>query len=112
MFNITREIIRAFKRGIFPYIDGVKVDEESDKELDENNFLKVLRMNQKVLTMSCLKNILNLQYQLSWQKHYLKQKIKKNKKNDVLVNVINSALKDLKEEITNMSEGEKNPKTR
>ena len=36
MFYIREEIIRAFKRGIFPYIDGFKVDEALDEESDEN----------------------------------------------------------------------------
>ena len=36
LFSIREEIIRAFKRGIFPYIDGVKVEKESDEESDEN----------------------------------------------------------------------------
>ena len=36
LFSIREEIIRAFKRRIFPYIDVIKVDEESDEELDEN----------------------------------------------------------------------------
>ena len=32
---------------------------KESKESEENNFLnKILRMNKKVLTMSCLKNIL------------------------------------------------------
>ena len=51
LFFIREEIIRAFKRDIFLYVDGFKVekqtDKESDEELDENKFL--LRMNQKVL---------------------------------------------------------------
>ena len=34
MFFIREEIIRAFKRGIFPYIDGFKVEKESDEESD------------------------------------------------------------------------------
>ena len=81
MFNIRKEIIRAFKRGIFPYIDGFKVDEESDEKLDEesdeNKFLKILRIYQKVLTMNCLKNILILLHLVLLQNNYLKQKIKK-----------------------------------
>ena len=36
LFSIREEIIRASKRGIFPYIDGVKVEKESDEESDEN----------------------------------------------------------------------------
>ena len=35
MFFIREEIIRAFKRDIFPYIDGFKVNEESDEEWHE-----------------------------------------------------------------------------
>ena len=31
MLFIRGDIIRAFKRGIFPYIDGFKVEKESDK---------------------------------------------------------------------------------
>ena len=43
LLYIRKEIIRAFKEVIFPYIDGFKVEkesdeEESDKELDENEF--------------------------------------------------------------------------
>ena len=33
---IREEIIRAFKRGSFLYIDGFKVDEESSEKSDEN----------------------------------------------------------------------------
>ena len=39
-FFIREEIIRTFKKSIFPYIDGFQVekksDEESDEELDED----------------------------------------------------------------------------
>ena len=70
----------------------------------KTHFLKILRMNQKLLTMICLKNILNLKYLLSWQKHYLKQKIKNNNE---LVSAINSGLIDFKKEIEKMSKEEK-----
>ena len=40
MFFIREEIIRTFKKSIFPYIDGFQVekksDEKSDEELDED----------------------------------------------------------------------------
>ena len=85
------EIINLFKKGTLPYKGNVfktkekeeseekseELDEESDKELDENKFLNILRMNQRVLTMSYLKHILDIQYLLFWQKHYLKQKVKR-----------------------------------
>ena len=32
MFLIRKEIVNAFSEGIFPYIDGFQVEEESDKE--------------------------------------------------------------------------------
>ena len=41
MFFIREDVIWAFKRGIFPYIDVFKVekesDEKSDEELDKND---------------------------------------------------------------------------
>ena len=43
MFFI-RENIKAFKNGIFPYIDGFKVEEESDKESDENEEIDTTNM--------------------------------------------------------------------
>ena len=36
MFFIRKNIIKAFKRGIFPYIDGFIVEKESDQN-DEND---------------------------------------------------------------------------
>ena len=32
LFSIREEIIRAFKKGVFPYIDGFQVEKESDKK--------------------------------------------------------------------------------
>ena len=62
-------------------------------------------MNQKVLTIICLKNILVLQHLQFWQKK-LNETKDKNKNND-FVKVIKSGLGDLKDEIEKMSEGEK-----
>ena len=36
-FFTCENIIRAFNRGIFPYIDGFKVEKESEEESDEND---------------------------------------------------------------------------
>ena len=41
------------------------------------NLSDILKMNQMVLTMTCLKNILVFQYLVIWQNYYMKQKIKK-----------------------------------
>ena len=35
LFFIKEEIINAFKKGIFPYIDGFQVEKETDEETDE-----------------------------------------------------------------------------
>ena len=40
----------------------------------KTNFLNMLRINQKILTMSCLKNISSIQHLMFWQKNYLEQK--------------------------------------
>ena len=69
------------------------------------NFLNILRMNQKVLSMSCLKNILVMQYLVFWQKKLFETKDKN--KNNNFVNVVKSRLCDLKDEIKKMSEDEK-----
>ena len=62
-------------------------------------------MNQKVLTMICLKIILILQHLLFWQKNYLKQK--KTKKNSESVELIKVRQSNLKDELEKMSEDEK-----
>ena len=36
MFFIKEEIINAFKKGIFPYIDGFQVEKETDEDTDED----------------------------------------------------------------------------
>ena len=32
LFNNRKEVIEAFKTGIFPYIDGFQIEEESEEE--------------------------------------------------------------------------------
>ena len=36
LFFIREEIINAFKKGIFPYIDGFQVEKETDEETDQD----------------------------------------------------------------------------
>ena len=64
-----------------------------------------MRINQKALTMSCLKNILIFQHLLFWQKKSFKTKDKK--KNNELVELIK--VSNLQDEIKKMSEDEKKP---
>ena len=35
MLNNRQEVIDTFKAGIFPYIDGFQIKEESEEELEE-----------------------------------------------------------------------------
>ena len=63
-----------------------------------------MKINQKLWTIICLKNILNLNQLLIWKKQLFKTK-NENKNND-LVNVIKSELIDLKKEIEKASEEE------
>ena len=88
----------------FPYKDNVFKTKEKE-ESEENKIFEYIEMNQKVLTMSCLKNILMLQHLLFWQKKFYETK-DKNKSNE-LVNVIKSGLHDLKDEIEEMFDDEK-----
>ena len=38
MIVIREEIINAFKKGIFPYIDGFQVEKETDEETDQDAY--------------------------------------------------------------------------
>ena len=40
MFVTREETINAFKKGIFPYIDGFQVEKETDEETDEESRLE------------------------------------------------------------------------
>ena len=68
LLNNRQKVIDAFKTGIFSYKDGFQKKEESEEESEEKKLEKIkddllsniLRMNQRVLTMICLKIILIL----------------------------------------------------
>ena len=63
MSDARDEVITFFGKGVFPYKGNVfktKEKEESEKNQKKTNFLNILRMNQKVLTLIYLKNILIL----------------------------------------------------
>ena len=80
MLNARDDIIDLFKKGIFPYKGNIfKTKEEESEENnlekikdDYKNFSIILKMNQKVLAMNCLKNIFILYHLLFWQKNYIK----------------------------------------
>ena len=71
------------------------------KNQKKTNFSNILRTNQRVLTIICLKNISILKHLLFWQKKLCETKDKK-KKND-LVELIKIRWSNLKDEIKEMS---------
>ena len=69
------------------------------------NLSNILRMNQRTLTMICLKIILILQYLVFWQKKLYEAKNKN--KNKELAELTKVRWSNLKDEIKKMSEDEK-----
>ena len=58
LFDARDDIIDLFEKGTFLYKGNVfKTEEESEENKLEKIFSNILRMNQRVLTMNCLKNI-------------------------------------------------------
>ena len=108
MFHIREEIIRAFKRVIFRYIDGYKVDEESDEELDKNKFFKGIENESKGINYALFEKHFSVTAPTVLVKTLFKTKDKI--KNNDLVNVIKSGLYDLKDKIEKMSEDKKKMK--
>ena len=108
LFHIREEIIRAFKRVIFRYIDGYKVDEESDEELDKNKFFKGIENESKGINYALFEKHFSVTAPTVLVKTLFKTKDKI--KNNDLVNVIKSGLYDLKDKIEKMSEDKKKMK--
>ena len=101
LFSIRKEIIRAFKRRIFPYIDGIKVDEESDEEsdeeLDENKFFEYIENESKSINYYLFRIYFDFVSPTVLEKRLFETKDKI--KNDKYVNLIDSEIIDLKKEI-------------
>ena len=113
MFIIREEIIKAFKNGIFLYIDN-KVEKESEEEseeeeskekkLDENEFLKNIEDESKAFNYELFEKHFNNAVPSALAKKLFETKDKKQ--NNDLVKLIKSGLHDLKNEIKEMSEEE------
>ena len=104
MFFIRKEIIRAFNRGIFLYIDRLKVEKESDKESDENEFFKYIENKSEGINYELFEKYFNNVVPSALAKKLFETK-DKNKTN-IFVNVIKSGLYDLKDEIKKTSKEE------
>ena len=111
MLNNRQEVIDAFKTGIFPYIDGFQIKEESEKEKlekiknDFKNFIKYIENESISINYDLFKHYLNFAVPGALAKRLYETKNKE--KNNKLVKEIKNRWSDLKHEVEKMSEDEK-----
>ena len=101
LYSIKNEIINAFKKGFFPYIDGFQ---EEETKTDANAFNEHIIKEETDINTELFKKHFNFQRPSDMLKFLYK--VNTNQNNE-LVNVINSGLKDSKEEIKKMPKEEK-----
>ena len=105
MLNNRKEVIDAFKIGIFPYVDGFQIkEEEEEEESDElrdvvKKFIEYIENESKRINYDLLKDYFNLVVPSALVKQLYATK------NDNLVEEIKSRRSNLKEE--KMSQNEK-----
>ena len=111
MFNGRDDIIDLFEKWTFPFKSNVfktkkkeESEEESEEELDENKFFEYIQKKSKNINYELFKDYFKFLAPTILEKKLFE--IKDKNKYNKLVNVINSGLKDLKEEIKKMSEAE------
>ena len=113
MLNARDDIIDLFKKGIFPYKDNIFKTKEEESE--ENNLEKI-KDDYKKFFNYIEDESKGISYEL-FEKHFhfvsliilakKLYKIKNEKENNELVNVVKSGIIDLKYEIKKMSENKK-----
>ena len=122
-FSIKEKIIRAFKRGTFPYKDGIKVDEESDEEsdakseeesekesekeseeLEENKISKYIENESESINYELFEKLFSFVVPSDLPRKLFETKGKK--KNSKLVKEIKNRWSSLKDEIKKMSKNE------
>ena len=105
----------AFKAGIFPYIDGFQIKEESEeKKLDIikdefKKFIEYIENESKGINYGLFKDYFNFLIPSALAKKLYERK-NKNKSNE-LVKEIKNRSSNLKDEIKKMSEDEKETET-
>ena len=106
MQDERKDIIDFFEKGNFPYrVNVFKTKEEQEKtKADMNEIIKHIAKEEIDLHEELFKKYFNFQRPSVMLKSLYKLNTNQSNK---LVNVINSGLKDLKEEIKKMSEEEK-----
>ena len=111
LLNNRQEVIDAFKTGIFPYIDGFQIKEESEKEKlekiknDFKKFIKYIENESISINYDLFKHYLNFAVPGALAKRLYETKNKE--KNNKLVKEIKNRWSDLKHEVEKMSEDEK-----
>ena len=79
LLNNKQEVIDAFNTGIFPYIDGFQIKEESEEESEKddiNNFIEYIENESKGINYGLFKDYFNLIVPVLCQNNYMKQKIR------------------------------------
>ena len=113
--SIRKKIIRAFKWGTFPYIDGIKVDEESEEESEKESEKESEESEENKIFIYIENESDGISYEL-FEKHFsfvvpsaLAKKLfetKDKKKSSELVKEIKNRWSNLKDEIKKMSKNE------
>ena len=109
--SIRKKIIRAFKRGTFPYIDGIKLDEESEEESEkeseeseENKIFKYIENESDGINYELFEKHFSFVVPSALAKKLFEAKDKK--KSSELVKEIKNTWSNLKDEIEKMSKNE------
>ena len=79
LLNNKQEVIDAFNTGIFPYIDGFQIKEESEEESEKddfNNFVEYIENESKGINYGLFKDYFNFIVPVLCQNNYMKQKIR------------------------------------
>ena len=79
LLNNRHKVIGAFKAGIFPYIDGFQIKEESEEESEKddfNNFIEYIENESKGINYDLFKDYFNFIVPVLCQNNYMKQKIR------------------------------------
>ena len=86
MLNNRQEVINTFKTGVFPYIDGFQIKEESEEELEESKddvkkFIKYIENESNEINYYLFKHYFNFVVPSVFAKQLYETKHKnKNKK--------------------------------
>ena len=108
LLNNRQEVTDAFKTGIFPYIDGFQIKEETEEESEEERVKKVFKYIEKEskgINCHFFKTYFNFSVPSALVKQLYETKDKK--KNNELVKEIQNRWSGLKDEIEKMSGDEK-----